>query len=165
MCGKPWPSKWSLRAHLKAHKSEMCKFTVSIPKSMRGDFTDLCHAHGLTTCHVTVALMDAAIQSFRRGVTFTWDARTEAVRYSEGSNPLQVSIHQTFLGKPRSPYKVQLSPSVSAPVRGRCPDCGSYHISERLVSTGSMREGRCQDCSAEWIISPIAKVKSGGWKG
>jgi hypothetical protein len=146
---------WALRGHLRIHRKEMAKFTVSIPLSMREDFTALCHAHGLTTCHVTVALMDAAIQSFRRGVTFTWDARTEKVRYSEGSNPLNVSINQTFLGKPRSPYKIQLPPSMSGPVRGRCPDCGSYKIEENLPAAGSLiREGICEACGAEWQIAP-----------
>jgi hypothetical protein len=162
MCGKEWPNKFSMRAHLKIHKKEMARFTVMISKSMKDDFTALCHAHGLTTCHVTVALLHAACESFRRGVTFEWDGRTEKIRYLEGANPLNVHINQTFLGKPRSPYKLQLPPSLNTSVRGRCPQCGSFRIEEGLAYTGTrIREGRCQDCGTDWQINPKEKKDIG----
>jgi len=119
----------------------MCDFNVRIPKALRDDFKRLCEAHGLTTCHVMVALLNAAVESFRRGVTFEWDARTEEARLREGSNPLNVNIYQNFLGKPRSSWKVPLSSEIR-PVIPRLPGSGP----------GDQDEARCVWCGAPGVI-------------
>jgi len=114
ICGREFEKGQSLRAHLKVHKAQMAEFSVKIPKGLRDDFRELCRAHGVTTCHVVVGLMAAAVEGFRRGVVFEWDPRTETARLKSGSNPLVVNFHQNFLGKPRSAWKTPLPPSLGA---------------------------------------------------
>jgi len=156
ICGREWEKGQSLRAHLKVHRGQMARFSVRIPKNLRDDFKELCRAHGVTTCHVVVGLMSACVEGFRRGVVFEWDARSEGVRFKEGSNPLIVNFNQTFTGKPRSPYKLEVPDEALGSPRDRCPECGSRDVYQQMDPFGSsFRSGRCRKCRAEWCVNPF----------
>jgi len=123
VCGRVFGRRESLQAHLRVHRGELCTFSVRIPRTLREDFKRLCRAHGVTTCHVVVGLMQAAVEGFRRGVAFEWDPRTESVRLKSGSNPLVVNFYQAFGGPPRSRLKHPLLERVHE-VELACESCG-----------------------------------------
>jgi len=109
VCGRPFPSKWALRGHLRVHRGELVDFNVRIPRATRDQFKVLCETHGVTTCHMVMSIMHALSEAFRRGVNFEFDVRTEEMRMKEGKNPIIVNLSQTFLGKPRSAWKTPVS--------------------------------------------------------
>lgn len=142
VCGREFLKGQSLRAHLKAHRGQMAEFSVKIPKGLRDDFKELCRAHGVTTCHVVVGLISAAVEGFRRGVVFEWDPRTESARLKSGSNPLVVNFNQNFLGKPRSAWKTPLSPAYAGRALGSLP-----------MMTATDEERKCVVCGAPGVYA------------
>lgn len=126
VCGKAWSSSQSLRAHVKVHRREGYARTGIVVKSELWDwFKRYCEEHNTTTCHLFNALLEMARKGTEGGV-ITLGAQ----------NPVILQLNQTFLGRPRSGYKVpvgaaqagqMLSSGFSAglgPGERKCVMCG-----------------------------------------
>lgn len=123
ICGRRFGSRQGLRGHLKVHRGQFVETSFYVPRTTRDAFKEVCRAHGLTTCHMLVSFMDAVVQAFRKGGTVEFDVRSERMRVKGGVNPINVSIYQQFLGKPRSAWKLPLPPRVHEVELG-CEVCG-----------------------------------------
>jgi len=152
VCGRGFSKVQSLRAHLKVHKGHGFVRThiwASGEKWKR--FQALCKRHHTTTCHLLDVLIEAALKGDETGLV------------SLGApNPVVVNISHVFLGKPRSPWKVDVSEAVRA--GPCCPACGSGEI--RVISPEGVvyREGRCFRCGAQWLVAPGSRGPSSSSK-
>ena len=129
---------------MKVHKKEYLRTTIYVHRERWRIFNEVCLKHKTTTCHVLDALVTAMNEGEKLGVVDLGKIASP--------NPVIINISHTFLGKPRSPYKVNIG---ALPALGqRCPVCGSPMIREFKPSVGELREGRCLKCPARWLISP-----------
>lgn len=117
VCGKAWSKAQSLRAHMKVHRGEGYVGTsIVVKKDLWTWFKSYCNDHNTTTCHLFNALLEMA----RKGTD-------EGVIVLGAPNPIQVIINETFLGKPRSGWKVPVPPGLVSqfPAAQPCHLCGS----------------------------------------
>lgn len=125
---------------MKVHKGEGYERThIYVRGEKWKKFKDLCKDHNTTTCHLLDALLDAALKSEEKGFIDI-----------AGANPLIINISHVFLGKPRSPWKVDVSEL--AVDKNVCHVCGGHVIRERLVEPTGFIEGSCFSCGSEWLI-------------
>lgn len=144
VCGKAWPSKQSLRAHMKAHKGEGYRTTHIVVRGEEfGRFEELCRRHNTTTCHLLGVLIRAALKGDETGMIDVG-----------APNPMIVNVHEYFLGKPRSAWKQQFDLDALSRVQRCCPECGSVDVYEKRPSGVLYLDGRCKKCGAEWLIKP-----------
>lgn len=116
VCGAAWPSRQSLRAHMKKHRHEGYFTThIFVRREEWQQFKDVCHKHNSTTCHVLKTLINAFLKGEETGLVSL-----------ATPNPIIINVSETFMGKPRSTYKVRApSPAdVSVGSPGSCADCG-----------------------------------------
>lgn len=144
-CGKAYAKIQSLRAHMKKHRHKgYSKTSFVVVRADWEKFKEICRAHNTTTCQLLGALIRATIKGEEMGVIDVGS-----------SNPAIVQVHQYFMGKPRSGLKFPVPGEALGPVRGRCPECGSYDIVETLSPFGDgFRSGRCNRCKALWDVNP-----------
>ena len=94
VCGRAWPSQQSLRAHMKAHKSEEYFATkIVVPRPLWTQFKGVCEKHKTTTCQLMKALLEAAVKGDELGVTLVGS-----------QNPFLVQVNHVVLGMPRGRY-------------------------------------------------------------
>jgi len=115
VCGAAFAGKQSLRAHMKVHKGEYVRTTIYAKRGLWKKFNEVCRKHKTTTCRVLQALIEATIKGEELG----------AVDLSKiaAPNPVIININQTFLGKPRSAWKVPVF-SVTHETELQCEICG-----------------------------------------
>jgi len=161
ICGAAYVSKQSLRAHMKVHKGEYLRTNIIVKRSLWNRFNEVCRKHKTTTCHVLQALIEAAIKGEELG----------AVDLSKiaAPNPVIININQTFLGKPRSVYKVPVFERVHE-FSLECEVCGepAYALHSKRVCGGWAHVAVCEDHHREaersfhgdaWIPLEKAEIK------
>lgn len=148
VCGQAYTKVQSLRAHLKRHRDlEWVNLTIRVPKAMAERFKAACKSHNTTTCLVISSIIEAVLKGQDMGVV-------DLARLV-GPNPLVVTMHEYFMGRPRGHYRVPVSGELFPSPRGRCPECGSSDVYEQKDPFGSeFRTGRCKKCGADWCVNP-----------
>lgn len=141
ICGRAFTKVQSLRAHMKVHKGhDYVRTSIWVKGGQWEKFEALCKKHHTTTCHLLSTLVDAALKGEETGMV-----------HIGAPNPVIINVSHTFLGSPRSAWKV--------PVSGfeehvpHCPSCGSLKVRVfRPEFILGVLEGRCEGCGAEWFI-------------
>jgi len=144
VCGRGWSSLQGLRGHMKAHKGEYMRTSIQVKKETWMQFEALCKSHKTTTCHVLNTLTEGILEG----------AKTGNIDLPKilSPNPIIINLTHNFIGRPRSPWKVELSEDL--PLGPHCLVCGGRSVSETQPLDGVFREGRCLGCGATWLVSP-----------
>jgi len=162
VCGKAWSNKYSLRAHMKIHKGEGYRRTsIHVRTDLWEKFKELCKKHNTTTCHFLMALIEAAIKGEEVGV----------IRVG-APNPAIINIHQYFLGKPRSAWKVPVA-EYTHEVELPCEVCGgpAFALHSKRLEAGWTHIAVCERHHREaersfygdaWIPLDRAEVRKVG---
>ena len=141
VCGKAYGSKQALRGHMNAHRGKLKRTTIFVDECKWDEFKDFCKAHNTTTCHMLDSLLNLALRG-----------KAEGIIEIAGPNPVIFNYTQVFAGKPRSPWKVDLTGHV--PPGSRCLMCGSPIVRQWNVEFTDCLEGYCSKCGAGWMIEP-----------
>ena len=149
VCGKSWPSKQSLRAHMKVHKGEgYMRTSVHVRREQWQTFKELCREHKTTTCHV----LDVLVKAFNRGAP-------EGLVDLASPNPVIIQMTEVFLGKPRSKWKMPISLGVI----GRIPMCKNmyraYSLKGLFACTLKGRSVSANECETCPHIRGFAEVR------
>jgi len=129
VCGRGWASKQSLRAHMKVHKGEDIRSTHIVVKGQVWDrFVDLCRRHHTTTCHLLDVLMRAALKGDETGMIDVG-----------APNPAVIQIHEYFMGRPRSPFKVEVPAPEGLIVSGEGAGSNSAGVTLKGSDFGGVR--------------------------
>jgi len=101
-----------------------------------GLFRDRCKNLGLSTCFVVESLIRAWVTGESQQVP--------------QARPMVINFTCNYeVERPRRHPWDSIPP---LPGR-RCPECGSPDILDRLTQAGRFREGRCNRCHVEWLIT------------
>ena len=98
VCDKAFDSKHALLGDCKVHKIPHIKTSFRFVKDTYVKFKAICHSNGVTTCHV--------IWTCIRAIVAADDLITNNLFTS---NSIIINITQSFMGKPKSPYKTLIS--------------------------------------------------------
>jgi len=167
LCSYKAPNRQAFRAHLKKHKGELMRTTIWVIPDKWRRFNAFVRKHGLTTCHLLHAFFDFCEIFDRTGhatlsLTDTLKAKIDVGSF--GSNPISFHLHQTFLGKPRSSYKMLISEETIASAIPdpempsgwyRCSHCGlSYYPRGATIWT-------CPKCKRKVIATSLTQIPKG----
>lgn len=144
VCGKAWPSKQSLRAHMKVHKGEYVRTSFHANREAWERFDAICKEHKTTTCHVLNTLI--------KGINEGAESGDISLPKILSPNPVIININDYFLAQPRSRYKIPVDPSTihHRAQPQHCPMCGEKKVYVRSIEGGFL-EGECV-CGAKWLI-------------
>jgi len=139
VCGASYAKRQSLMAHLRKHRDiEWETFNVRLPRETVQRFKELCERHNTTTCHLINAILQGLFEGEKLGVL------------KIGSpNPIIIQVTETFLGKPRSAWKVPI-PRESLRWPPSCVHADDFHRFAREVACTSQRDwvklAECWSC-------------------
>lgn len=145
ICGRAWDNAQSLRAHMKAHKGEYQRTSMHFKKDSWEAFNKLCKKHKTTTCHVLNTLMEGVVEG----------AKVKDIDLPKilSPNPVIINMTHVFTGRPRSPWKVDVTRSLAmAPA---CPRCGSGEIRTWSAVGGEPYEGQCLRCKTHFWVEDL----------
>lgn len=115
VCEKGWPSKQSLRAHMKVHKKEgYIRTSIIAQKERWAAFQEVCKKHKTTACHLLGALIDACVKGEKEGLVNIGS-----------SNPVVIQVNHFFSGVPRSPFKGLRNPDLAPDPLTRVVRCNA----------------------------------------
>jgi len=153
-CGFEATSLQALRAHLRRcrERPRMEVRSIRISDEDWSFLKGFCRRHGLTTCHaIRVWIKLLRMVDEGRKATLTFEDGKMGLGSAFGSNPiiLNLSLHETWLGRPRSAWKVPV-PKFEERVP-HCPACGDVKV-RVFRPLRELVEGECKRCGARWLV-------------
>jgi len=131
ICGRSWTSVQGLRGHMKRHKNEFMRTSIHVRRELWSRFESECKRHKTTTCALLDVLVKAVLEGSGKGVV-------DLSRIGS-PQPLIINVNEYFLGRPRSPYKVEVPAPEGLIVSGEGAGSNSAGVTLKGSDFGGVR--------------------------